>query len=237
MAIKNRDAFLNNLAANLGRPRRTEGVQRPEWGYNPQSEVLKGYSKDDLVTVLKEQCEAIHTNYKQTNLAGLKETLRQTIQDYGQSIVVSNDQRNETYGIPDLLSEMEENDNLVEVHVWDAEKGKENQEFAERADIGMTFSDITLAESATVTLFNDKDNGRSISLLPQTYIAIIPKSTLVPRMTQAAQQIHEANQKGQEIASCVSFISGPSNSADIEMNLIVGVHGPVKATYILVDDM
>lgn len=237
MAIKNRDAFLNNLAANLGRPRRTEGVQRPEWGYNPQSEVLKGYSKDDLVTVLKEQCETIHTNYKQTNLAGLKETLRQTIQDYGQSIVVSNDQRNETYGIPDLLSEMEENDNLVEVHVWDAEKGKENQEFAERADIGMTFSDITLAESATVTLFNDKDNGRSISLLPQTYIAIIPKSTLVPRMTQAAQQIHEANQKGQEIASCVSFISGPSNSADIEMNLIVGVHGPVKATYILVDDM
>jgi L-lactate dehydrogenase complex protein LldG len=55
-------------------------------------------------------------------------------------------------------------------------------------------------------------------------------------MTQATKRIHELNSQGQDIASCVSFISGPSNSADIEMNLIVGVHGPVKATYIVVDD-
>ena len=122
------------------------------------------------------------------------------------------------------------------MRLWDSAKERENQVFAEQADIGITFSEITLAESATVTLFNDKDNGRTISLLPRCYIAIIPRSTLVPRMTQATKQIHEAHIQGREVSSCISFISGPSNSADIEMNLIVGVHGPVQATYIVVDD-
>src|SRR5699024_8176939 len=129
--------------------------------------------------------------------------------------------------INDVFAEFDES-NDYECHVWDPKKGKENQVIAERADIGITFSDITLAESATVTLFNDTNNGRSISLLPKTYIAIIPKSTVVPRITQATQKIHEANQHGQDVSSCVSFVSGPSNSADIEMNLIVGVHGPTK---------
>lgn len=233
MGIQNRETFLNNLADRLNRPRRIQGIERPTWSVYPQYEVFKELTTDELVEVLENQCEAIHTDFIQTDQQNLPKVLEETIKKYdGKKIIVSNDPRIEEYGLNRFFNDLMGN---AKVHFWDYQLGKENQKIAEQADVGITFSDITLAESATVTLFHNKNHGRSISLLPKTYIAIIPKSTLVPRMTQAAKQIHEATQKGEHVASYVSFISGPSNSADIEMNLIVGVHGPIKATYILVD--
>lgn len=235
MAIQNRESFLDNVAKNLGRTRREEGVERPAWSVSPQYDVLAGYSQDELADVLEKQCESIHTKFKRTDKAGLTQAIKETMEAYGaKSIIAADDKRNGVYGLDGFYKDLKEEG--VNVHVWDPAIGKENQTIAEQADVGITFSDISLAESATVTQFNNKGNGRSISLLPQTYIAIIPKSTLVPRLTQATKQIHEANEQGQDVSSCVSFISGPSNSADIEMNLIVGVHGPVKATYIVVDE-
>lgn len=235
MTIKNREPFLNHLADTLGRARRTEGVERPTWSILPQWKVHEDLSQDELVQVLEKQCQAIHTDFKQTNRSDLNDVLRQTIEAYkGKSIVFPNDDRNETYGLTDFYGQIEVEG--IELHMWDAALGKENLAFAERADIGITFSDITLAESGTVTLFNDKHHGRALSLLPESYIAIIPKSTLVARLTQATKHIHEAHHQGHPVSSCVSFISGPSNSADIESHLIVGVHGPIQVTYILVED-
>ncbi|WP_180321267.1 LutC/YkgG family protein [Mesobacillus jeotgali] len=233
MSIQNREAFLDKLASRLGRERRTSGVERPQWSVTPQDEVFKGMSQDELVDVLEKHCKVIHTTFKRTDRDGLAKVLNETLEAYeGKLIITSKDARYQEYGVTDFFEEQKEK---LDVHVWDSALGKENQKIAERADVGIVFSDITLAESGTVTSFNTKDNGRSISLLPRTFIAIIPKSTLVPRMTQAARHIHQAQANGEDVPSYVSFITGPSNSADIEMNLIVGVHGPVKATYIVVD--
>lgn len=235
MTIQNRESFLDNIASKMGRERRKEGVERPEWSVSPQDKVLPDATQDELVDVLEKHCEVIHTNFKRTDRDSLLTVLRDTIEEYnGKSIVASNDSRNKAFSLDELYSILATEGH--EVHLWDETNEEENKRVAERADVGITFSDITLAESGTVTLFNNKYNGRSISLMPRTYIAIIPKSTLVPRMTQAARQIHENNVKGDEVSSCVSFVTGPSNSADIEMNLIVGVHGPVEVTYIVVDD-
>lgn len=235
MDLDNRNHFLNNLARNLGRSRRTEGVVRPKWSLNPQWDVYKDYTQDELVDVLEEQCKVIHTTFKRTDFANLEAVLTETVQGHdGKIIIAANDPRNDEYGLDSIYESWRED--AVDVRLWNEKIGKENQVFAEKADIGITFSEITLAESGTVTLFNDRNNGRTISLLPRVHVVIIPKSTIVPRMTQAMRKIHEANAQGNDVSSCVSFISGPSNSADIEMNLIVGVHGPVEATYIVVDD-
>ncbi|GGB58533.1 lactate utilization protein C [Virgibacillus dakarensis] len=235
MTIKNRDSFLDNLAGQLGRKRNTKGVERPKWSINPQHRVLKDATQDELVEVLETQCKEIHTDFISTDKKGLADALEEFIDKYhGKSIVSAGGPRINEFGLAQLYEKMAADGK--DIHLWDEEKGEENKVFAEHADIGITFSDITLAESGTVTLFNDKYNGRSISLLPQSYIAIIPKSTIVPRMTQATEKIHQQHQNGQLVSSCVSFVTGPSNSADIEMKLIVGVHGPVAASYVVVED-
>lgn len=110
-------------------------------------------------------------------------------------------------------------------------------ELATRADIGITIADAAFAESATIVQYAKPGRSRTISLLPQDHIAIIPKSVLVPRMTQTAQQLATLDRDGLHSPNGVNFISGPSNSADIEMNLIVGVHGPVRVAYVLVHDL
>jgi len=235
--VYNREAFLSNIAKKLGREVQTVGVTRPKYRFSPQWEVLKNKTQDELVQVLLKQCKNIQTDSYLVPKNKLSNTIEEIIQKYGGGPVVTwDDQRLDETGLRAFLKEKLQCQDII-THIWNPQLKDENIQMAEKANVGITFSDFTLAESGTVVLFSSDEKGRSVSLLPKTYIAIIPKSTIVPRLTQAAKKIHELVEKGEIIASCINFISGPSNSADIEMNLVVGVHGPVKASYVIVEDM
>ncbi|MFS0864904.1 LutC/YkgG family protein [Fredinandcohnia sp. 179-A 10B2 NHS] len=235
--IHNREVFLNKISNQLGRPRKTSPLERPNWKYRPQDEVLIDATQDDLLEVLKEQCTKIHTSLFTIELTNLTATLQQVVTEHGGGPIISwKDNRFAEWGLDPLLQTEWPSQN-IEVTEWDYTKGRDNIKRAENANVGIAISEITLAESGTVVLFSDKDKGRTVSFLPATYIALIPKSSLVPRMTQAAQKMREFNQKTGRVSSCINFITGPSNSADIELNLVVGVHGPVKATYIVINDL
>ncbi|MBU5244394.1 lactate utilization protein C [Bacillus halotolerans] len=234
--IQNQESFLNRIASRLGRDRRTGGVAVPEWAHQPQYKTFEGYSADDLVTVLKNHCVKIHTELIETDSIGLYDALREQVSRFsGGPVIIPKDPRFEAYGLNSLLTKDWPGEG-TQVWEWDADQGEENIKKAEQANVGITFSEITLAESGTVVLYSSKDIGRSVSLLPTTYIAIVPKSSIVPRMTQASDIIRKNMADGITVPSCINYITGPSNSADIEMDLVVGVHGPVKAAYILVSD-
>ncbi|WHY87871.1 lactate utilization protein C [Neobacillus novalis] len=235
--IQNRDKFLNQLANRLDRPRKSTSVERPKWKFQPQLEVLKGASQDELLAVLKEQCKVIHTSITVTDSKNLSSTINEVVSNYGGGPVVTwKDERFSKWGL-DSLFKQEWPDQKIDLFEWDLSKGEENITKAEKANVAITISEITLAESGTVVLFSDQNKGRTVSFLPATFIALVPKSTLVPRMTQAAQKMREIHQTTGHVASCINFITGPSNSADIELNLVVGVHGPVKASYIVINDL
>lgn len=228
--IHNKDTFLNNIAGKLGRERRRSTVL-PEWEHRPQWDVFREASRDELLEIFQKNSEEKKVDVAVTDQASVAETIRNVIREYGGGpVVTTKDDRFAEFGLESMFENKE-------VHRWDPAVGKENIEKAEAANVGVFFSDISLAESGTVVQFNDKNIARSVSLLPTAYIAIVPESRIVPRMTQAMPEIHEQSETGGELATCINFISGPSNSADIEMNIVVGVHGPVKAAYLIVQDM
>jgi len=235
--IHNRDAFLQTISKRLGREKINTVVERPKYKHNPQENVFKGATQDQLVDILKEQCKNIHTTVVTASKNNLAEKLKDIVENFGGGPISAwDDVRFSEYGLDSLLKqEWPEAD--VQVNLWNPSKGKENIEHAEKANIGITVSDVTLAESGTVVLLSDKEKGRTVSFLPVNSIMIVPKSSIVPRMTQAAKILSEKFKNGEQVPSCINFISGPSNSADIELNLVVGVHGPVRATYIIVEDI
>ncbi|WP_249871224.1 LutC/YkgG family protein [Oceanobacillus saliphilus] len=227
--IQNKDSFLNNIADKLERKRK-EDVSLPTWKHQPQWQVYKNESTDGLMAAFQKNSTERNVDVYETQQSELSVTIEKIINEYGgDSIVITKDSRFSEYGLTSLFD-------TTQTHIWDTAAGKENIEKAKHADIGVFFSDKSLAESGTIVQFNDKDIARSVSLLPITYIAIVPKSTIVPRMTQVTHEIHKLVENGKEIPTCVNFISGPSNSADIEMDIVVGVHGPVKAVYVVVAD-
>lgn len=235
--IYNREAFLDQIAKRLGRNYPEKQAVNPEWRFNPQDKVLQDASSDDLLHVLKEQCKNIHTEFFLTNITSLPEALKDLISRYGGGPIMKwRDSRFAEYGLSILFEQILPSED-VDVYEWDSAMGEHNIKIAEKSNIGITISEITLAESGTVVLFCSKDKGRSVSFLPSKSIIIIPKSSIVPRMTQGARMIREKVKNGEQVASCINFITGPSNSADIEMNLVVGVHGPTKAAYMIVDDI
>ncbi|WP_341347595.1 lactate utilization protein C [Paenibacillus sp. FSL H3-0469] len=219
----NTEAFLNTIAAKLGRARKSE-VRRPAvHEFIPDS--YGPLTQDDLVEMLKEQCFFIHTQVIETTRELLQRTLDDLIEANGSgNVMTSGDPRFREYGLT-----------FPDAAVWEKAAGRaENIRRAESSNTAIVFADCALAESGTVVVESRPDQGRSLHFLPAHYIAVIEREKLVLRSTNAAAALNRRIQAGEPVGSSINFISGPSNSADIEMKLVVGVHGPLRATYVLI---
>jgi len=96
-------------------------------------------------------------------------------------------------------------------------------------DAGVTEVQAALAETGTLVLHAGAGHGRGLSLVPPTHIAVLRASDIVPDMLDYWALPRP------ETSSRV-FITGPSKTADIEGELIEGVHGPASVHVILVVD-
>lgn len=99
-------------------------------------------------------------------------------------------------------------------------------------DVGITTAQTAIAETGTLVLESVDERHRLVSLVPPVHIAIINASKIVPTLGEALTLLR----KGKEISPAVTFITGPSRTADIELTLTIGVHGPQELYVIVTTD-
>ncbi|WP_339011848.1 lactate utilization protein C [Lactococcus garvieae] len=223
--IENRTQFLDTLLKKRG------SVELPFEPYTLISDLpqthLADLSTDELLELAKEQSRRVSANLVETTSLEMNKIIHGLIETSGggQVIVPSTDDL-EKLGV-NIIS-----DQLVKWKIG-KEKREENINAAQNSNVVVAVPKFFLADSATIVVESEAGQGRSLHFLPTHYISVIPLSRMVPRSTQAATWLDENKKPG----STVHFISGPSNSGDIEMQLVVGLHGPLEINYVIVKDL
>lgn len=92
------------------------------------------------------------------------------------------------------------------------------------ADLTITRGDLLIARTGTLIMKTIRDDMRLASCLSRIHVAVVSGSRLISSTEESASYLRAS--LGSEDPCVISFISGPSRTADIEMKLILGVHGP-----------
>jgi L-lactate dehydrogenase complex protein LldF len=134
----------------------------------------------------------------------------------------------------DLLQRLKENGfEIIDFHIPEGMDKHRQASISEvaTADIGITVALAGLADTGTIIHASGRGRSQLASLLPPIHVAVLPANKIYPTM-EAWLQDHG---KGMiNSSSCLSLISGPSKSADIESTLTLGVHGPARVIVICV---
>lgn len=97
--------------------------------------------------------------------------------------------------------------------------------------VGVTGCFCAVAETGTLMLLSGPETPASVSLLPETHIALVEVSRIVATMEDAFALLR--SERG-SLPRAVNFISGPSRTGDIEQTIVLGAHGPCRVHLILI---
>ena len=78
-----------------------------------------------------------------------------------------------------------------------------------------------------VVLAASRDEPRARSLLPDVHVSLLAEDSILPGLAELFEAL------GGELPSALAIVTGPSRSADIEQQLVVGVHGPGRVHVVL----
>jgi L-lactate dehydrogenase complex protein LldG len=123
----------------------------------------------------------------------------------------------------------------------------------EQAEGVITACFCGIADSGTIVLHHSDEEGRRVlTLLPDWHLCVVRESQVVETLPEYFDKCREqgtgnreqkagteglgTREQNAELPRLVTWISGPSATADIEMTRIKGVHGPRFLNVILVRD-
>jgi L-lactate utilization protein LutC len=102
------------------------------------------------------------------------------------------------------------------------------------ADLGVSGVDYLVAETGSLALLSRPDQPRSLSLLPPVHVAVAARAQLLPDLFDLFEARLWAERQG--LPACLSLVTGPSKTGDIELRLVTGVHGPGEIHVVLIEE-
>jgi L-lactate dehydrogenase complex protein LldG len=164
----------------------------------------------------------------------------------GLSCKVYNIQNAET--VPEILASILKGEKSVSAWSWDQIPYAELEQNLKAMDVqiadpldpsvnvGITGANAALAASGSLVLNRGKDRSNGPSLLPPVHIAFVREDRILPNFEAwvAQQRVDDLNNF--QRSGNILIISGPSRTADIAMQLILGMHGPKELHILLLPD-
>ena len=98
--------------------------------------------------------------------------------------------------------------------------------------VGITGCFCAIAETGSLMLLSGPETFASAALLPETHIAVVPLSRIMPNLEAAFARVREEHGR---LPRATNIISGPSRTGDIEQTIVLGAHGPYRVHVILVE--
>ncbi len=99
--------------------------------------------------------------------------------------------------------------------------------------VGISGCFCAIAETGTLMLLSGAATPASVSLLPETHIALVPAARIVATMEDAFALLRA--ERG-ALPRAVNFVSGPSRTGDIEQTIVLGAHGPCRVHLIVIGE-
>ncbi|MEK6281931.1 MAG: lactate utilization protein [Acidobacteriota bacterium] len=96
-------------------------------------------------------------------------------------------------------------------------------------DVGISTAQAAIAETGTLMLDSEAERHRLVSLVPPAHIAIVDAANICLTLGEALAAVGQSN----SLSPTITFITGPSRTADIELTLAIGVHGP-QELYVII---
>lgn len=103
------------------------------------------------------------------------------------------------------------------------------------APAGLSHAELAVAETGSVLLAENSLEGRVVSMLTLTHFVLVRLQDLVPMLDQAGERLRQYASAGSDQRRYMSFVTGPSRTADIERTLTIGVQGPKEVCVLFVD--
>lgn len=110
----------------------------------------------------------------------------------------------------------------VEIKTFDRKLEEWKEEYFNTIDSGFTDARCGIASTGTIMLFPSPEQPRTQSLVPPVHFCLFDATKMYD--TFYAAMLGEG--MAQEMVTNVVLVSGPSKTADIQLTLAYGAHGP-----------